>query len=254
MSDMALRPKSTFAPWKRLVLFGIGCLLAIMCFLAFTKAWLIRPGMVVHDFHQLFYNTAERTWDTTRWFGVSIQKNPLDLMIFQEIIYEVKPDVIVEAGTAFGGSAMFMAQMLDLLGKGKLVTIDIEAQPNRPAHPRIQYLLGSSTAPEIVEQVKSVIKPGDKVMVVLDSDHRKDHVLKELLIYSKLVTKGSYLIVEDTNVNGHPVQSNFGPGPMEALEEYMKDHSDLEIDKNRERLLITFNPNGYLRKVKDSAN
>jgi cephalosporin hydroxylase len=118
-------------------------------------------------------------------------------------------------------------------------------------HPRIQYLLGSSTAPDIVEKVKSVIGPNDKVMVVLDSDHRKEHVLKELQIYSKIVTKGSYLILEDTNVNGHPVWPGFGPGPAEALQEYMQSHSDLETDKSREKFFVTFNPNGYLRKVKD---
>ena len=106
-------------------------------------------------------------------------------------------------------------------------------------------------AVQIVAKVKSAIGPQDKVMVVLDSDHRSPHVLRELLIYSKIVTKGSYLILEDTDVNGHPVFPDFGPGPMEALREYLKDHSDLEIDKSREKYLVTFNPNGYLRKVKD---
>jgi len=209
------------------------------------------PGRVANAFHKLLYNSLEQTWRANQWLGTPIEKNPLDLWIFQEIIYQVKPDVIVEAGTWKGGSALYMANLLDLLHQGKLITIDIEEQPNRPVHPRIQYLLGSSTAPEIVAIVKSGIGPKDKVMVVLDSDHRKEHVLKELLIYSKLVTKGSYLILEDTNVNGHPVYPEFGPGPMEALQEYLKDHSDLEIDKSRERLFVTFNPSGYLRKVKD---
>jgi cephalosporin hydroxylase len=159
--------------------------------------------------------------------------------------------VIVEAGTWKGGSALYMAGLMDGIGHGKIITIDIEKQPNLPVHPRIQYLLGSSTAPEIVEKVKSGIGPQDKVMVVLDSDHRSPHVSKELLIYSKIVTKGSYLIVEDTNINGHPVWPDFGPGPMEALRGYLKDHSDLEIDKSREKFYVTFNPSGYLRKVKD---
>jgi cephalosporin hydroxylase len=205
---------------------------------------------VTEDFHKLFYN-KNQTWGNAYWLGTQIDKNPLDLFIFQEIIYEIKPDIIIEAGTFKGGSALYMANLMDNMHHGKVISIDIERQPDLPVHPRIQYLLGSSTAPEIVDKVKSQIGPQDKVMVVLDSDHRKPHVLKELLIYSKVVTKGSYLILEDTNINGHPVWPDFGPGPAEALREYMKDHSDLESDKSREKFFVTFNPNGYLRKVKD---
>jgi len=218
-------------------------------FTIFESQWVSRSANLSEDFHKLMYNSEAHTWQTTKWFGTPIQKNPLDLFIFQEIIYETKPDVIVEAGTFAGGSALYMATLLDEMNQGKVITIDIETKPGRPQHPRIQYLLGSSTDPQIVEKVKSAIRPTDKVMVVLDSDHRKKHVLNELLIYSKMVTKGNYLILEDTNINGHPVAPYFGPGPMEALQEYLKDHSDLEIDKTRERLFVTFNPNGYLRKV-----
>jgi cephalosporin hydroxylase len=217
----------------------------------FGGAVVYRPQKVTDEFHKLLYNSANQTWGNNRWLGVQVEKNPFDLWVLQEIIYETKPDVIVEAGTWKGGSALFMATHLDLIHHGKIVTIDIEKQPDLPVHPRIQYLLGSSTAPDIVDKVKSAIGPNDKVMVVLDSDHRKDHVLKELEIYSRIVTKGSYLILEDTNVNGHPVWPDFGPGPMEALQEYMRGHSDLEIDKSREKFFVTFNPSGYLQKVKN---
>jgi len=246
--------KSSAGSWSRLILFG-----GVVMILLTGSAWVMWadvfwPDKVANDFHKLLYNRHEQTWDRTKWLGVPIEKNPLDLMIFQEIIYEVKPDVIVEAGTADGGSALYMATIMEMLQKGKIITIDINVSPKRPTNPRIQYLVGSSTAPEIVEKVRSAISPSDRVMVVLDSDHRKAHVLKELQIYSPLVSKGSYLILEDTNNNGHPVRPDFGPGPMEALQEYQKDHSDLEIDKSREKLFVTFNPKGYLRKVKDSAN
>jgi cephalosporin hydroxylase len=180
-----------------------------------------------------------------------VEKSPFDIWVLQEVIYETKPDLIIEAGTWKGGSALFMATYLDLLQHGKVITVDIEHPPNLPQHPRITYLLGSSTAPEIVAQIKSAIGPHDKVLVVLDSDHHRDHVLNELKIYSQLVTTGSYLIVEDTNVNGHPVLAEFGPGPMEALQEFLKTNSSFEIDKSREKFLMTFNPNGYLRKLKD---
>ena len=155
-----------------------------------------------------------------------------------------------EAGTFRGGSALFMANMLDLLGQGQVVTIDIEELKNRPQHPRIHYLLGSSTAPETLEKVRGFITPQETVMVVLDSDHHMRHVLNELRIYSKFVTKGNYLILEDTNINGHPVSSGYGPGPMEALKVFQRENSDFVSDLRREKFLVTFNPNGYLIKVR----
>ena len=230
------------------------CLVAVpILFYRFALPYVYRlpsiaePQKVSAEFHKLFYETALK--EAPLWMGTPIQKNPLDLMIVHEILFEVKPDIIVEAGTADGGSALYMANMMDLMGHGKkVVTIDIKASPIRPSHPRVEYLIGSSTAPEIVAKVKSFISPGDKVLVCLDSDHRKNHVFRELQLYSPIVTKGSYLIVEDTNVNGHPVYPTFGPGPMEALRDFLKTNSDFEIDPTRERLLVTSNPSGFLRK------
>ncbi len=118
-----------------------------------------------------------------------------------------------------------------------------------PQHPRITYLVGSSTSPEILEQVKGMIPPSDRVMVILDSDHGRDHVLRELELYSDLVSPGSYMIVEDTNVNGHPVLTSHGPGPTEALEEYLRRDRRFVVDRSREKFFFTFNPGGYLRKV-----
>jgi len=134
----------------------------------------------------------------------------------QEIVYETRPDVIIEAGTYLAGAVAYFDSLFDLLGRGQAVTIDIEDYPERVKHPRVHFLLGSSTDHGIVKKVRSFIRPRDKVMVTLDSDHSKAHVAAELKIYSELATKDQYLIVEDTNVNGHPVQPAFGPGPMEA--------------------------------------
>lgn len=206
---------------------------------------------IIEQFHKLYYSSHVfgKTWDNTYWLGVLTSKCPLDLWIYQEIIFEMKPDVIIETGTAHGGSALFLASMCDLVNNGKVITIDIE---NRKVskHNRITYLIGSSTSKEIVETVENLIKNKDKVMVILDSDHNKTHVLNELKIYSKFVTKSSYLIVEDTNINGHPVIPDFGPGPMEAVEEFLKENKNFAIDKIKEKFLLTFNPKGYLRKVK----
>jgi len=205
---------------------------------------------IIRACHQLYYARKEQTWGNTYWLGVPVQKCPLDLWIYQEIIYETRPDLIIECGTASGGSALYLASICELLGCGQVITIDINPQPDRPPHPRITYLTGSSTSPEIIEQVRALAAGATRVMVVLDSDHHKDHVLQELRIYSTLVTVGCYLIVEDTNLNGHPVAPDFGPGPWEAVEEFLGENHDFEIDKSREKFMLTANENGYLKRIR----
>jgi cephalosporin hydroxylase len=207
---------------------------------------------ITDRFHKLYYEAANfgKSWENTLWLGVANHKCPLDLWVYQEIIYELKPEVIIETGTYHGGSALFLASICDLVDEGEVLSIDIEEKGDRPAHKRVRYLLGSSTSCEVIDKVKRLIEGKAKVMVILDSDHSKDHVLSELKIYSQFVTKGSYLIVEDTNLNGHPVEPEFGPGPMEAVEEFLKENTVFTIDKGREKFYLTFNPNGYLRKIR----
>jgi cephalosporin hydroxylase len=205
---------------------------------------------IINHFHGIYYESPRRTRRNTFWLGVKAQKCPLDLWIYQEIIFETRPDIIVESGTASGGSALFLASICDLLGKGEIISIDIEDEENRPGHPRIKYLLGSSTSKEIVEKVQTLIEGKDRIMAILDSDHHKEHVLRELEIYSKFVTRESYIIVEDTNINGHPVKPKFGPGPMEAVNQFLTMNNDFIIDRSREKFYLTFNPDGYLKKLK----
>lgn len=205
---------------------------------------------IVKKFHELYYEMHFRTWANTFWLGVPLEKCPLDCWIYQEILFETKPDVIIECGTFKGGGALFLASLLDIMGKGKIITIDIQKRDFKQ-HPRITYLTGSSTSKEIISKVKNLIKKEDKVMVILDSDHTKAHVLSELEAYNDLVSKGNYLIVEDTNVNGHPIQKEYGEGPMEALKKFMKTNDNFVIDKSKEKFYLTFNPHGYLRKIKD---
>lgn len=205
---------------------------------------------VIRDFHQLFYRSVDQTWNHTFWLGVPALKCPLDLWVFQEILYENRPDWIIESGTFKGGSALYMATILDAVGKGRILSIDIEDFPGKPEHERITYLLGSSTSEQIVETIRGRIKPDEEVMVVLDSDHHAEHVLNELRLYGPMVTEGQYLVVEDSNVNGHPVMPSFGPGPMEALETFLGEDRSFEVDESREKFLLTFNPRGYLRKVR----
>jgi cephalosporin hydroxylase len=199
-------------------------------------------------FHQLYYLRRNQTWENTYWFGRQILKSPLDLWIYQEIINEVRPDVIIETGTFKGASALYLANLCDLIGNGQIITIDIKIHKNRPSHHRIRYLEGSSISTSVKDQVKSMISDKKSVLVILDSDHSKSHVLKELEFYSKLVSTGSYLIVEDSNVNGHPIRPEWGDGPFEAAEDFLKGNSNFAIDLSREKFLMTFNPRGYLKK------
>ena len=203
---------------------------------------------VIADFHRLYYDS--HVWrGATLWLGVETQKCPLDLWVYQEILVAHRPDVIVETGTFNGGSALYLATICDIIGSGRVISVDIEDRPGRPEHPRVTYLSGeSSTAPRTLRRVRELIGTGQSVMVLLDSDHTRDHVAEELRTYAPLVTSGQYLIVEDTNINGHPVLPEFGPGPMEALDAFLDQHTDFQRDAARENLLLTFNPRGYLRR------
>jgi cephalosporin hydroxylase len=204
---------------------------------------------VDHRFTALYYDDPS-TWRSTYWLGIPTAKCPLDLWIFQEIITETRPDLIIETGTHLGGSALFLASMCDLLGSGEILTIDIVADVERPQHPRVSYLHGSSTDPGVVEEVTRRAVEAARVMVVLDSDHTEAHVLDELTLLAPLVTPGCYLVVEDTIVNGNPVLPDFGPGPDEAVARYMaREPSFFVVDRSREKFRLTFNPGGYLRRI-----
>jgi cephalosporin hydroxylase len=206
---------------------------------------------VVDDFHRLYYEAGEAggTWKDTTFLGVPTWKSPLDLWIYQELLWELRPGLIVETGTAHGGSALYLATLCQTLGHGQVISVDIGEWPDRPAHPRLTYVVASSTDPRVVAQVAERAAGAGCVLVVLDSDHSRDHVLAELRAYAPMVTPGSYLVVEDTNINGHPVYEAFGPGPMEAVQDFLKERDDFEVDRSREKFLLSFNPGGWLRRV-----
>lgn len=215
--------------------------------------WRNNADGIEEAFHRLYYDDFKNTWETTTWMGVKILKNPMDLWTYQEIIFEKRPNLIVETGTAHGGSALYFAHLMDLIGHGEVVTIDVApaAQfPKRKMHPRLTYLQGSSTDPKIAGIVKqNAALHGLKVMVILDAAHTKEHVLAELDIYHEIVTPGQYLVVEDTNLNGRPAESGYGPGPAEALEEWLSNHPEFVVDRSRERHHLTFNPGGFLLRA-----
>lgn len=210
---------------------------------------------VIDRFHQLFYTHLTSHWESHDWLGVPALQNPNDAWVTQQIIFELKPDFIVETGTAKGGSAALWATVLEQVQPaGRVISIDIEdnAQQARKlpiVREKVDFIIGSSTSPEIVADVTARVI-GRRVLVILDSDHSKRHVLGELKAYAPLVEVGSYLIVQDTNINGHPVFEDFGPGPMEAVDEFLAENDRFRPDRQRERLLFTMHPKGYLKRVR----
>jgi cephalosporin hydroxylase len=202
---------------------------------------------ITNLFHTLYYGS--RVWEKTYYRGHNILKCPLDMWIYQEMIHELKPDYIIESGTFLGGSALYFADMFDLVGHGEIITIDIEVRPGIPHHNRIKYLKGSSSDINIFNNVMSMVGDKKNLMVILDSDHSHQHVIDEMRMWHSVIPVGGYMIVEDSNVNGHPVRPDFGPGPMEAINEFLSENSDFEIDLSRQKFYMTQNPRGYLKRI-----
>ncbi len=207
----------------------------------------------VDAFHRIYYERWQGRQNTLdlAWLGTRATKCPFDLWTYQEILVETRPDLIFESGTRFGGTTLFLASILDLLGgPGRVLSLDINADMKRPAHPRIDYLIGSSTDADVIARVHRAAA-GRRAMVILDSDHVEPHVSAELRAYNDMVSPGCYLIVEDTNVNGRPVLPDFGPGPGEAVDAFLAGHAEFVADPDRERFLVSLNPGGYLRRRED---
>jgi cephalosporin hydroxylase len=214
------------------------------------KFMTVQERAIIDGFHDLYYNGTQAEgpiFKRTYWMNVPCYKCPLDLWIYQELIAELRPDLIVETGTYQGGSALFMAHMLDIVGRGQIVTIDIAECP-RPSHPRIRYVKGSSADAQLIDSVFRE-HAGGIHLVILDSDHSQEHVSKELSLLAPHVNVGSYIIVEDTNVNGHPTLCDHGNGPYEAVQGFLKSNPEFVVDQSREKFLMTFNPMGFLKRI-----
>ena len=197
--------------------------------------------------HDVFY--ASNAWTKATWLGSQALKNPLDLWVYQEIMAETRPEVVVETGTYRGGSTSFLASVCDLLGAGEVVSIDVEPmRDDYPRHPRITYLAGrSSTDPDVVAEVRERAA-GRPLFVVLDSDHSQAHVEAELEAYAPLLPVGCYVVAEDSNIG--LIRKDLMPGPREAVEAFLARDDRFEIDREREKFLLTFNPSGYVKRVR----
>jgi len=197
------------------------------------------------------------------WLGRPIIKFPNDIIAMQEIIWKVKPDLIIETGIAHGGSIIFSASMLELIGQGEVVAIDIDIRAhnrleieNHPMFRRINLIEGNSIDPEIIKTLSERAK-NKKVMVCLDSLHTHDHVLQELKLYSELVSVGSYLVCPDTFIEFFPAGYfedrpwDVGNNTYTAVQAFLKDNPNFVIDKEiNDKLMITEGIDGYLKRVK----
>ena len=204
----------------------------------------------VASFHNLYFKLLEKKSGLQiSWLGHQTGKIPFDLWLYQELIYKERPDVIIETGTHFGGSGVFLATICALIGKGQVISIDLYPKENLPKCDRLTYLSGSSISNEIISKVDKITEDKEKILVILDSNHTKDHVYQELILYSKYIKKGNLLIVEDTFLNGHPSHNDYGPGPTEAINLFLKENDEFKIDRSLEKFLLTLNYKGFLRKV-----
>jgi cephalosporin hydroxylase len=205
-----------------------------------------------------FTNLIQKTqnFSNITWLGQPIWQNILDLWTTQETIAQIKPDLLIECGTNRGGAALFYAHLFDLLGKGRVLTIDVQ-KLHSLSHPRIGFIQGSSVAEEVLRQVRAEVSvTTGAIMVILDSDHSKSHVSREMEAYADFVTPGSFMLVQDGVIDELPIFKDGRPGPLPAIQEFLtRRFMDFEVDRTRgERFLISHHPLGWLRRKKNMVS
>lgn len=198
------------------------------------------------------------------WLGLPILQLPADILVTQEVIWNTKPDVIVETGVAWGGSVALYATLLELLGGGMVIGVDLNLHEHvekqlleLPVSSRIRLIKGDSRSRDVQSEIAAAIEPGMEVMVLLDSNHTHEHVLEELRAYGPIVTPGQYLVVSDTIIEYIPPQTHrprpWGPGnnPKTAVDTFLAESGLFEVDQDiSNRLLETLSPGGYLRRIR----
>ena len=195
------------------------------------------------------------------WLGVPVIQTPEDLMLMQELIFKVQPDIIIETGIAHGGSLIYYASLMELLNKGRVIGVDVEIREHNrkviEAHPlfkRIEMIQGDSVSDETIQELRKRIPNNSKAIVCLDSDHTKAHVLKELELYQHFVVPGCYIVVFDTVVSelaklGVGDKKYINNGPKEAIDQFLVMNRNFEIDEQFNKLYISTTLNGYLKRI-----
>ncbi|MCK5681709.1 class I SAM-dependent methyltransferase [bacterium] len=201
----------------------------------------------------LDYHQREVVFDKVSWMGIPTLKNVMDLWVYQEILFTLQPDLVIEMGSFKGGSALYLAQLLDQFGHGELISVDLDHSQFMAKHARITTLTGSTQDRAVISQLKE-LAAGKSVMIIHDADHSQKMVLADLITYADLVTKDSYFIVEDGVVDLFAKDTLLGatmngPGPLPAIREFLTKDKRFVIDRSCERYLLTYNPCGYLKKI-----
>lgn len=198
------------------------------------------------EFIDAFWHSLD--WKQTSWLGHAVEKSPTDLLAYQELVVRLRPDWIVETYTGPAGRALFFASVCDLLDHGKVLTVDSAPIDGRPTHPRITYLDRDPHATDTIAHISAIVGPQPNALVVLGRDSR-ERLVRAFDGYASLVPVGSYVILEDTITNGHPVWTSMGPGPTEAVKQIMKTRTDFGVDPLMEKFSLTFNPSGFLKRL-----
>jgi cephalosporin hydroxylase len=199
----------------------------------------------------MVYHERAIAFDQCTWMGIPAFKNPLDSWIYQEIVHEVRPEVIIEIGSAHGGSTLYFAHLLDLIGSGIVISIDIDRSSFCAEHPRIVTLTGDSSSPEILAAARTLCQDR-RVLAILDGDHTQQQVLHDLQAYAPLVSIGSYFIVEDGIIDLFRPSDSIGSihgGPLAATREFLRHNRQFVCDRRRERYILTYNPQGFLKRT-----
>lgn len=189
-------------------------------------------------------------WARTTWLGHPVTNPPTDLLAYQELLARVRPDWVIETGTGGGGRALFLASVCELLGHGAVLSIDPEPADDLPLHPRLRYTTGRGHDPAVVATVREATGVEPRALVVLGSRAGRQRTTLEFEALSPFVPVGSYVVVEQGIVNGHPVWPGFGPGPAEAIKQILSRHGDFVPDPTMEKYSLTFNPGGFLQRVR----
>jgi cephalosporin hydroxylase len=190
-----------------------------------------------------------RLMTNSTYFGIPCLRSPMDFWVYQEIVFALKPDVIVEIGNYRGGSALSLAHLCDHIGNGLVIAVDIDhslLDETAKTHPRISFITGDAC--EVFDEVAKKCREATTVLVIEDSSHEYQNTLNVLMKYSQLVTVGSYLIVEDS-ICHHGLDVGPNPGPYEAITDFIDNNQNFCIDRKKEDFLITWNPKGYLKKI-----
>jgi cephalosporin hydroxylase len=189
-------------------------------------------------------------WNEATWLGRPVGKAPADLFAYQELIVEIRPDWIIETATGSGGRAFYLASICDLIDHGQVISVDDVDQPDRPDHPRIRYVVGPGEDEGTADQVRVIVGRDPNALLILGSRGRSGKTFADFKMFESLVPVGSYVVFEDTVVNGHPVWAGHGPGPFEAVKGVLGTRDDFAADRSFDRHVPGFNSGGYLKRIR----